>query len=170
MTYLFKPWCVFLQKIRKSQRKMVILEIQKRSASILMNVSFLNDPRVYIGMLTFQYVRTAKLEVINVIEIFVNFWSDTNPAPCNLHKYPDTSVYMAAICHDKIPHIDGMKYFCECREYLEFRTSCGLSGRLNQRIDFDPKGLRNCSICEIERFVISKKWYWMCWHWWTTFA
>ena len=149
---------------------MVILEIQKRSASILMNVSFLNDPRVYIGMLTFQYVRTAKLEVINVIEIFVNFWSDTNPAPCNLHKYPDTSVYMTAICHDKIPHIDGMKYFCECREYLEFRTSCGLSGRLNQRIDFDPKGLRNCSICEIERFVISKKWYWMCWHWWTTFA
>ena len=54
---------------------------------------------------------------------FGNFKSNTNPAPCGLHLYKnDASNYNAAICHDKIPHIDGEKYHCECRDYLEFRT------------------------------------------------
>ena len=54
-----------------------------------------------------------------------NFESNTNPAPCGLHLYKnDARNYNAAICHDKIPHIDGgVKYHCECRQYLEFRTN-----------------------------------------------
>ena len=95
--------------------------IQRSNVLISTNVNYMKLLKMYIGMLhripspfygTYPY------------SDFGDFESNTNPAPCGLHLYKnDASNYNAAICHDKIPHIDnGMKYHCECREYLEFRT------------------------------------------------
>ena len=97
------------------------LEIQRSNVLISTNVNYMKPLKIYIGML--HWIPSHFYGTYPYSD-FGNFESNTNPAPCGLHLYKnDASNYNAAICHDKIPHIDsGVKYHCECREYLEFRT------------------------------------------------
>ena len=97
------------------------LEIQRSNVLISTNVNYMKPLKIFIGML--HWIPSPFYGTYPYSD-FGNFESNTNPAPCGLHLYKnDASNYNAAICHDKIPHIDsGVKYHCECREYLEFRT------------------------------------------------